>query len=234
MIRSFALGLLTIACLATPAAALTVPFTENFSTNNSNWGLASSPSSTYISAPYVATGGPNGVGDGYITSLHTLGSSTQGQVIFRGQNGFDSSGDAFVGNWLTAGITQLRFFVRHNAEIDLTIGARFGVSNNSPAASVLNLDKVSPNVWTEVRIPITNAVTPGISYNQEGGTFAGVFGALGNLQILAQRETLATGTQVQFDVDRISIVPEPSSVVLAGLGLGALALAAWKRRRLAG
>ncbi|MEI9894060.1 MAG: hypothetical protein WDN28_09280 [Chthoniobacter sp.] len=75
-----------------------VVFTEPFSTSASNWRIDSSGTL----ATWVSTGGPTGVGDGYITRTTPTSGST---LLFRGQDNFDSSGDGFVRNWITAGVT---------------------------------------------------------------------------------------------------------------------------------
>jgi hypothetical protein len=203
-------------------AAVSVPFTENYATNASGWVTALNAAPTY-----VATGGPNGAGDSYISSLHTLTSATGASTIFRGNDSNDASGDGFVGNWVSAGLTQLSFWIRHNSAIDLTVGARMATSANSPAFAITSPVKVVPNTWTLVTFDIAPgnaALTP------EGPVaFNDVYTALGNIQLLASRETLAAGTPVTFDIDKVSVTPEPASVALLALG----SLVTQRRKRVA-
>src|SRR5687768_13349664 len=88
---------------ASSALAVTNPFTEEFLTNDSQWGTGQTPSSIRVAPTYNASGGPNGAGDGYISYTKPFTADNSSQTVFRGQNNFDSSGDAFVGNWVAAG-----------------------------------------------------------------------------------------------------------------------------------
>lgn len=226
MLRSTSvmLTLCLLPCFAVAASAVTVPYTEDFPTGDANWRKANN------TAPdYVATGGPSGAGDAYISSLHALASSTTAQTIFRGQDNFNSSGDAFVGDWITGGVTQFSFWIRHNAAVDLTVGTRFATPDNFPGFGALSTPTtVPPNQWTQ----ITFAIDPTNPALQPEGpvSFATVFGNLGNLQILADRGSLAVGTQVTFDLDKVNIVPEPAGLAIAAAG-GALLIVAVRRRR---
>src|ERR1700754_389623 len=74
----------------------TVPFTENFTTDASNWRDGAGAAA----ATWVASGGPDG--SSYITSTASAFflEDDDPVVVFRGQDGFNSSADAFVGNWI--------------------------------------------------------------------------------------------------------------------------------------
>jgi hypothetical protein len=219
-----------VALLTSSAGAVTVPFTEDFATNNSNWGK--SPGA-FTGADYVATGGPTGAGDGFISTAFTFAGGDLGQLVFRGQDNFNSSNDAFVGNW-NGTVTALSFYIRQNSSIPLDVGVRLATSANFPAANWISQIDVQPNVWTKVTIPITDTPGPDVIYTPEGPiTLASVINSLGNIQILSQRQTLPVGTVVTFDVDKVSIVPEPSSMVLAGFGLAAVGGLLVRRHRAA-
>jgi len=234
MVRS---SLIVLACatlvivLTSSAGAVTVPFTEDFANNNSNWGK--SPSA-FTGADYVTTGGPLGAGDAYISTAFTFGAGDLGQLVFRGQDNFNSSNDAFVGNWNNGTVTALSFYIRQNSSIPLDVGVRLATSVNFPGANWIYQIGVEPNVWTKVTIPITDTPGPDIIYTPEGPiTLASIINSLGNIQILSQRQTLPVGTVVTFDVDKVSIVPEPSSLVLAGFGLAAVGGLLVRRHRAA-
>lgn len=216
--------------LASTSRALTVPFTEDFSSNNSNWGKAAS---AFTPADYVSTGGPAGAGDGYISNAFTFAAGDLGQLVFRGQDNFNSSGDAFVGNW-SGTVQTLSFYIRQNSSVPLNVGARLATSMNFPGANWIYETGVLPNTWAKVTIPITDTPGPGYTYTPEGPiTLASVINALGNIQVLAERGTLPVGTVVTIDVDKISIVPEPSTLLLAGFGVLAGGFVALRRRRAA-
>ncbi|HEY1601225.1 MAG TPA: hypothetical protein VGG64_16600 [Pirellulales bacterium] len=208
------------------AAPVTVPFTEDFSSNTSQW---MSGASTALN--YVSSGGPNGASDGYASTLFTEPSSTTAVVIFRGQSNFNSSNDAFVGDWVAAGVNEYSFWIRQNSSAALTVGTRFTTSANFPAFSALTETTIQPNVWTEVTFNIS-PTSPDLQ--PEGPTpFDSVFGSLASLQILAERGPLSAGTQVTFDLDKVSIVPEPSALLLAVAGVFPLGMLLRSRRRAA-
>lgn len=211
-----------IGCIAAvdARAALSVPFIEDFGSDEAKWRTALNAAPAYAS-----NGGPSGASDPFISSTHTFtGTTTTAATIFRGQDTFDSSGDAFVGNWVAGGVRKFGFYIRHNASIDLTVGARFAQPANFPAVATTSAVKVAPNTWTlvEFAISVDNA-----SLTYEAGDFASNFATIGNVQILAARETLPSGSVVTFDLDKVAITPEPGTAAL----LGAFALVATARRR---
>jgi hypothetical protein len=200
---------------ASPLAALTVPFTEDFSTDDSNWMNVGNTDPVYS-----ANGGPNGVGDGYISASRTLTSAVQGQTVFRGQDNFNSSSDAFVGDWVAGGVETFSFWIRHNHSAPLTIGTRFATTSNSPAWSIQQAG-IAPNIWTLIEFEIDPS-NP--NFQPEGlVAFNDVFPLLGYLQIAAASPGSATGS-VTFDLDKVSIsaVPEPSAIFLALTSMSSL------------
>jgi hypothetical protein len=196
--------------------AVTVPFTEGFASGAANWrDSASNPVS------YVATGGVGGAGDGYISVERAFSPTADpnfASTIFRGHDGFDSSGDAFVGDWLGASVSKFSFWIRQNASSELSFGTRFATSANSPGANALSsLGLVAPaNVWTQLEIPVSPAA---IAPEGPASFFAHVFSNLGNLQISVRPGT-SVGSTVRFDLDQVSIVPEPTTFVLLIAGAG--------------
>ena len=209
------LALLAVLGIPAPTNAAVIPFTEDFSTGTANW-----KNSANADATYVPSGGVGGVSDGYISVQRTFTANpTSAQTIFRGQDQFNSSSDAFVGNWLAAGVTHFSFWVRHNAASDLTFGTRFATSANSPGANGLGSPTAAPpNVWTMVEIPVSPAViTP-----EPPSSFDVIFGSIGNLQISA-RPGNNLNVPLTFDLDRVTIVPEPATLglwcIAAGFGI---------------
>ena len=214
------------------AHALTVPFTENFSSGTANW---TNSASTAISS--ASTGGPAGAGDAYATSAITLSGAapTTATVLFRGQDNLNSSNQAFVGSWANGVVTNFSFWVRQNSTVPMTFGVRVATVANNPAYSLISPTKVQPNTWTQVAFaidPVVAAANPTV-YNFEGApsstSFATVFGNVGKLQVLAYQETLASGTSVTFDLDKVQVVPEPASLGVLG-GIGLIGLLARRRK----
>jgi hypothetical protein len=192
------------------ATGASVPFTEQFASGAANWrDSASNPVS------YVPSGGVGGTGDGYISVERAFSPTADpnfASTIFRGHDSFDSSGDAFVGDWLDAGVTKFSFWIRHNASSDLSFGTRFATPANSPGANVLpSLGLIAPtNVWTRLEIPISPAA---IAPEGPASFFTNVFSNIGNLQI-SVRPGMSVGSAVRFDLDRVSMVSESTTFLL--------------------
>ncbi|MFG0298566.1 MAG: hypothetical protein ACF8K1_03075 [Phycisphaerales bacterium JB047] len=198
-------------------------FTETFETGANGWLQGS------FSAPtYNATGALDG--SAYISSTADLNSAGPfGLTVFRGQDDFDASGDAFVGDYLAGGIDRISFDFRHNAGQDLGIALRVASSNNFPAFAVELDGPVASDEWVTLSfdlsffnplVTIEGAPTP--------QAFNEIMAAIGNLQVSVDRpDGLDTPLVVDFDLDNVAITPAPSALAL--LGLSGLATA--RRRR---
>ena len=219
-IRSACAGMPAVLALATPTFAITVPFTEDFAASASDWRQ----NDAVTPLVWSATGGPDG--GSFASAPFNFVTSGPGATpaIIRGHDAFNSSADAFVGDWLSAGVAALSFDVRHDAGVPMTIFARAATSTNFPGAGAIEFTPAPSGVWTTISFPI---VPP--SWILEGPfPFASVFTSVGNVQIGADPGALANVDQVvTFDVDKITITPAPGGLALVG-GLGLLGL---RRRR---
>ncbi len=212
-----------IALTAGIANAGVSPFTETFESGANGWLQGS------FSAPtYNATGALDE--SAFITSTADLNSAGPfGLTIFRGQDDFDASGDAFVGNYLASGINRISFDFRHNAGQDLGIALRVASSNNFPAFAVELDGPVASGEWVTLSfdlsffnplLTIEGAPTP--------DAFNAIMQSIGNIQVSADRpDGLTTPLVVDFDLDNVAITPAPDAFALLGLG----GLAATRRRR---
>lgn len=202
------------------AAAVTVPFTEDFDTDSANWFNATE------TAPvdWAPTGGPDG--GAHATSEFNFQFSNEGDrpALFRGHDLLNSSGDAFVGDWITSGVTTFSFAIRHDAPLPLPFFARFA-PNFAPGANAVAFAPVLPNVWTTITVPIN----PAAFFVYEGTDFASTFGSVGRVQIGLEVPAGLNGLNlpITFDFDKPTIVPAPSSAGVLGLA----ALACTRRRR---
>jgi hypothetical protein len=229
MNRKFASVLLValMICLTATAAsrALTVPFTEDFAAGTANWKNFAS-----LDVNHVATGGVDG--GGYVSTEYAFTNAPMGSsVIFRGQDMFNSSGDAFVGNWLAAGIGGVSAYVRHNAPEPVSYYARLAPLANFPGALVELPGAVQPNTWTRLHFDIRPS-NPLLTIEGPPSAYNSIFTALGNVQISARVPAglEQDATPYNFDLDQVTIVPEPGSmgIILAGSVIG---LAARRERR---
>lgn len=205
-----------------------VPFTETFATNDSNWlnGDSSAPD-------WFSTGGVSN--SSYISwEAPDFNSGTGGfggdplKIMFRANNSTNASGDAFVGDWLSGGVTNLTLSVRHNYTSDLNLYARIAGVGGA-GASLANSYTITPNTWTSISIPITDSNPPFVSYGSS--TFNGVFTNVQNLQLGLYLPADVDFSGLRMDVDNVSVVPEPAtSAILIATAFG-MALIAPRRRR---
>jgi hypothetical protein len=210
--------------VAAGAQAATVPFTEMFPNDAANWRDAGGGSL----ATWVASGGP--ANSPYITQATNVNNANTGVVTaIRGSGAFSSSGGAFVGNWITDGVSTFSFDVRHNAPVPLNVAARFASAANFPGAVAVNFIPILPNTWTTVTFAISAANPQFVSF--EGSNFAGVFSSISNIQLAYSVPAgfEGSGLAIQFDADNISIVPAPGAAALLIGGMGVIV-----RRRRAG
>ena len=206
-------------------AVSVLPFTESFEVNSSGWVYGTS------SAPvWSASGGVDNTA--YISAPATVSGSGFGAIVFRGNDANNASGDAFVGNWLSAGVTTFSAYVRHNADVSLNFFARFDAGAGRAGSGVNFL--VNPNSWTLLQLPILNETTSFQSYGAAGtglSAFNTIFGGIQNVQIALSLDTVNAGKSVTVDLDNVSIVPEPSILGLLGVAGALLGAMHGKRAR---
>ena len=202
-----------LGALAGNGLAAVVPFTEDFSNDAANWFDADGLNLV----TWVAAGGPDG--SAYVSTTYTVPDPlpTFGAALFRGQDGFDSSNDAFVGDWIADGVTEFSFFMRHDATGPLDVFSRFATSANFPGAVGVPFFSVPANVWIEITIPIFPG-SPNIIL--EGPiSFEDVFSNVGNLQLGFVPTVDFIGETITFDLDKVTIAPAPGGRALLAGGL---------------
>jgi hypothetical protein len=137
------------------------------------------------------------------------------------------SGGAFAGNWLDAGVSRVQAYVRHNFD---QFPIEFFVRLTNGPAAVFFADETVPasDDWRLVNFEISPS-----NFTFAGGTFNGVLSNVQNFQVGARILGVVTNPgdpTLLFDADQVSLVPEPSTIVMAlAIALGALP---WRRRRL--
>ena len=211
--------LIALIAATTSAKALIVPFTEDFSTGASNWLNGSSAAPTWS-----ATGGVDD--GGHISAPGAISAGGFGTIVFRGNGAADASGDAFVGDWISAGVSIFSAYVSHDAPVALNFYARLDAGSGRAGSSVDF--SVGPGTWFQLNLPIVNSPTSFQSYG--AGTFATVFNGIQNVQIALSttQDPSTAGQTYNVSLDRAATVPEPGTVSL--LALGALGLALLSRR----
>ncbi len=210
------------------AFALTVPYTEDFPSNDANWRDVSGVAGT---ATWVSAGGPDG--SSYVTATANGFGGEEGDsvIAFRGHSSYGTSDGAFVGNWLDNGANRFTAWVKHDAPEPLDFFVRFATVSNHPATAADKGILVAPNTWTQLSYDIDpanifNATTNPTGYLITEGPasfFDSTFKGLANIQIGYSVPNDAFGLVNQaytFSLDQPSIsnVPEPASWLL-GLSL---------------
>ena len=221
--RSFhTLAPAVVALLSAPALAVINPYTEQFSGPAANW----SSSSTFTPLSYPLSGGPDGSAYGSSGFGFAANSIGDFPILFRAQNSFGSSGGAFSGDWLGAGVTSLTFSVRDNAPAPVTFFARF--SSGGPGVVSLQSVAVQPNTWTTFTVQI-DPLAPFI-YEGSPALFTSTFTNMDRLQIGVVVDAGLAGQPgpYTFDIDNVGIVPSPATGAVL---VGALGLAGLRRRR---
>jgi len=206
--------LVTGMLVAGPLQAATVPFTEDFPADAANWKDAANADLTYIAA-----GGPDG--SGYASGSFSFAAQNDGDtpVLLRGHDGFDSSSDAFVGNWIADGVTEFSAFVRHSAPVPMNFFTRFVSSFNFPGAVALDFVPVLPNTWTKVTFNVTPASPQFLTFETSDHTT--VFSNIGNVQLGVSVPAALAGSTfpITFDLDQPTITPEPATAGLMAAGV---------------
>lgn len=204
--------------VAGSASAAVVPFTETFSGPAANWSSGAS----FTALSYVASGGPDGSGYGSTTVSFASAQAGDQPLIFRGQSNFGSSGNAFVGNWITDGVTAFSFSVRHNATSPVSFYARFAPAAGPGAVALVSGGTVSGE-WTTYTV----AINPAAFFIYEGTNFNTTFSNVARVQIgVLVDGNLAGQSAVTLDIDNVRIVPAPATALIPAAGLLAL-----RRRR---
>lgn len=206
---------------ASGALAVTNPFSESFDASSANWSSAS----TFTAMAHVSSGGIANSGYASNGGVSFTGQAAGAQpILARAQSNFNSSGNQFFGNWITAGVSELSLSVRHNLATPVTFFIRFAPAAGPGAVAVIP-GVVQPNTWTPVSLAITQA-TPFI---YEGTNFQVAFSDVSRIQIgVLVDETIANQAgPFAFDVDGAAITPAPGAMGL----LGVAGLIAARRRR---
>lgn len=224
---------LLLCAVCIPAQALTFPFTENFDSNRAAWeGYGDN-----IELGHSLTEGVND--SGYVfhsTDVNALPNSdqlmgSQGLLLFRANAADNASGGAFTGNWLAAGVTNVTAYVQHDYE-HAPIDFFLRITGGNPGAGAVLFDLgVNPIVdtgdnWTRLSFEISEANSMATS-----GDFNSVLPNVANFTIgaILAQDLSNAGIPISFKLDQVSLVPEPSSILLV---LGACVGLLLHRRRM--
>jgi hypothetical protein len=216
-----AAALLAVAFGAQRASAVSVPFTEEFTSNVSGW-------EDNVNSPllFEATGGPDGgsFASGEFSYLDFSNPFGGGPVIFRAHDSDNSSGDAFVGNWTLDHVRKISAWVYHETPENLVVFLRIATAFNFPGAVwENNTTVVPPFTWTEVVWDIS-------PYDplcfEEAVTCSVAMSNVGNMQIGTDAPLALIDDEdfYFFGIDKVRVIPEPGQLLLLASGLAGLAV----------
>ena len=224
---------------AAPSRATSVPFTEEFATDNSDWLNARETGD--VPAGFEATGRPDGGSFASGTfNFQGLTSESRSPVIFRAREidfgggvTLKASGGTFFGDWIQDGVKKLTLQVRHDAPTPLTFFTRFAGPNNFPGAVGVNFAPVFPNTWTDIEFAINRGNAQFLGFPES--SFDAVFPDVGRLQVGVSlpQALLGVDRTVTFGIDKVSTVatPEPASAAMLAVALAGASCAAHPLRR---
>lgn len=207
-------AVLAVAAFASVASAQN-GFVEQFNTDAANWRNSNGSAAL----AHLATGGPDG--SGFARSSFNLSNTTVGgfpPTVIRAHASYPSSNAAYAGNWIASGATIFQFDFRHDLAEAVTLTGRFATPTNNPGASVVSSTVIQPNVWTTVSFNVAEGSPSIVSLG--GGTYASIFGNLGNIQLGFNVPASLAGQNVtaNFDIDNARVLPSPGALALIGLG----------------
>ena len=219
-VRFLLAALFVLGATCPQAPALLVPFTEDFTAGASNWLNGSSTAPTWSATGGVSDGG-------YISAPGAISAGGFGTIVFRGNAAADASSDAFVGNWISGGVSTFSAYVSHDAPVALNFYARLDAGSGRAASSIDF--SVSPGAWFQLNLPITESSFQ--SYGAAGtgpAAFNSVFGSILNVQIAlsSTQDPSTAGNTYNVSLDKVSTVPEPGIS-----SLFALAACGWLAKR---
>lgn len=200
--------------------AAIVPFIEEFVADSANWRN----NDRVTPLGWNATGDPKGTGYAFATFNFVNSAVNDTPAIYRAHASFGSSGQAFVGNWITdVPVSGFRVLVRHNTGVPLTFFVRFADPANFPGAVSVIPTPVPSGQWTAISIPIPD---PNFVFELPGQAFADLFDNIGNVQIgVAVPASLAGVDQpFTFDIDKVTLSTNIPTVSEWGLVVMALLL----------
>lgn len=200
-----------VSSTASIASADIVGFNESFTENAANWRNSNGAADL----SWFASGGPGDMS--YASSTFNLLSTTVGgfpPTVIRAHSSYGSSGGAYVGDWIAAGVTGVNFMFRHDLSEAVTVTGRFATPTNAPGASVVSSIVVLPDTWTLITFDLREGSSDIISLG--GGTYQAIFSNIGNMQFGFTVPVALAGQDIDghFDITDFNIVPGPGALAM--------------------
>ena len=207
------------ALLSRAAVAITVGSTDTFTGSLDNWQKGN-VNPTYLSV--AAAGGPTGAGDSYLQSVADGGGSFGKLTVFN-QSQWDS-------DYLTDGVTSIGMDLLNSGTGSLQV--RLGLRNTGGAGYISTTPFLLGvgSGWQSADFSVAESALTAVGSPGGYATFLSSGFALRILHATSTGNLNGTTVVGTLGVDNVTAVPEPSAVVIAGLG--GLGIAVVSRRLL--
>jgi hypothetical protein len=194
--------------------AATLGQVDTFETSSEGWVIGAGPvQAAPVAVPTVATGGPGGAGDAYLSIIAIGGTGPRSRLSAQ-------NFDQWAGNYLAAGVGAISMDVRNFGETDLALRLLFvDLGAQGPvntAGSTVAIPVAAGSGWQRVVFPIhPGALTGGV------GTVTGALTGADELRIFHSPTGAFPPPAVvaNLGVDNIAAIPEPGTYLLLGGGL---------------
>lgn len=226
----FALAVLNFGLLTAGAFGATIGQVDTFSSGVANWevGDPTNPNQPL----WVAGGGPGGASDGYLQLRSGPNPGPGSRLAVNNDM-------QWAGNYLASGIGAIAMDVRNLGTTDLYLRLLVETENPNPgpplnAAFSTNAVFVpAGSGWTRVLFPLA----PSALTSTGLGTITGALSNVSELRLFHNPNPSFAGPPnstpaitALLGIDNISAVPEPSTLVLSGLGAACLFVFGRRRR----
>lgn len=199
-----------ILTVSASVSAATNPFAEDFVAGPENWVIADGST-----APtWAPGGGPDAPTDSFISTSYNFvndtGSSTP--ILFQGNDALNSSGGAFTGDYIAAGVTQISFKVRHFASAPLSMYYRVAPQFGPGFVATDFAPNAFPGVWNTVTFDLSPSSSQLIP---EGTNYNDIFSNVWLHQIGVAFPSIAgTDASFEFQIDDVTITPTPGTAAI--------------------
>lgn len=217
------LATMASASFALAAQATVSPFTETFDADGANFLDTGFAAVDHDAAGFISVTVPDDA------------TASMGLVVLRAEldprtPANSASGGAFAGDYIEEGITQLSVDVRHDADFDIDVTARFSPAARFPGSFPLVGGTVgSGSEFTTLTFDIGSLSDVSFEGAPTPENFEAVFGDVANIQLFLGTDI--SGQEVTFDFDNFAIaVPEPTSMALF-VGMGGVMMRRRRRAR---
>jgi hypothetical protein len=213
-------------CTGLPIFAGLIGTTETFNAGAANWQDASKNA-----VVWSATGSFDNSAFISASASFTSNVVLDPVVLFRAEITNLASNSAFVGDYITQGVTGISFRVRHNATTPINMFVRYAEQTFAafPGIVVERFIDIPAGTWQQIDIPLAQ-ILPEFKLTEEvAGSFNTVMSNVANLQfgVTVNAGLAGLAGPFTFDLDQVTLVPTPGS----GAILTLLAASGLRRRR---